>query len=31
MNITEWYTDDDFVVHVDMKIHTGCALTMGKG
>ena len=29
--MAEWYTDADFVVHADMKSHTGVVLTMGKG
>ena len=32
-NITmpDWYVDDGFAVHADMKIHIGVVLTMGKG
>ena len=31
ITMAEWYTDADFVVHADMKSHTGVVLTMGKG
>ena len=29
--MTDWYTDANFVVHSDMKFHTGGVLTMNKG
>ena len=31
MTMTDWYADANFMVHVDIKIHTGGVLTMVKG
>ena len=30
MTMEDWYVDADFAVHLDIKIHNGGVLTMGK-
>ena len=30
-HIIKWWVDEAFVVHPDMKIHTGVILGLGKG
>jgi histone deacetylase 1/2 len=31
MHIVKWWVDASFAVHPDMKSHTGCCMSLGKG